>query len=177
MADRSLQTLASPDRPVQQCREIFLRQLGCAIEELEGSKPNVHGARKQLKRARATLRLLRPAIGDELYSHENIAARDAARPLSKARDEEVMNDALDGLLERFGAAASGLQVAPLRQSLHKGRPRVRRMSCRPSKLTEIKSRPQAIHDALASLAARRRRLGLHRARTARYISPRAARAA
>ena len=89
-------------------------------QELEGSKPNIHGARKQLKRARATLRLLRPAIGDELYRHENIAARDAARPLSKARDEEVMNDALDGLLERFGAAASGLQVAPLRQSLHKG---------------------------------------------------------
>ena len=64
MADRPLQTLVSPDRTVQQCRDIFVRQLGCAIEELSERKPNVHGARKQLKRARATLRLLRPAVGD-----------------------------------------------------------------------------------------------------------------
>jgi CHAD domain-containing protein len=120
MGDRPVQTLISSDRPVQQSRDIFLRHLGSAVEELEGSKPNIHGARKQLKRARATLRLLRPAIGDELYRRENVAARDAARPLSRARDEEVMNEALDGLLERFRAAASDLQVAPLRQSLHKG---------------------------------------------------------
>ena len=121
MADRALQTLASPDRPVQQCREIFLRQLGAAIEELAGAKPNVHGARKQLKRARATLRLVRPAIGDDVYRRENTAARDAARPLSKARDDAVVSDALEALLERFGPAAAGLQVAPLRHSLQKGR--------------------------------------------------------
>ncbi len=120
MADRPLQALVSPDRPVQQCRDILLRQLGSAIDELEGNKPNIHGARKQLKRARATLRVLRPALGDELYRRENIAARDAARPLSKARDEEVMNEALDGLLERFGTSAAGLNPAQLRQSLHKG---------------------------------------------------------
>lgn len=121
MADRSLHALASPDRPVQQCREIFLRQLDSAIAELEESKPNVHGARKQLKRARATLRLLRPAIGDDVYRRENIVARDAARPLSKARDEEVLSDALHDLLEHFGPTASGLHVTPLNQSLQKGR--------------------------------------------------------
>jgi CHAD domain-containing protein len=104
-----MQTLTSPDRPVQQCKEIFVRQVGCAIEELAGGKPNVHAARKQLKRARATLRLLRPAIGDELYRRENIAARDAARPLSQARDEEVLSQVLEGLVERFGAAP-GLKI-------------------------------------------------------------------
>jgi len=112
MADRPLQTLVSPDRPVQQCRDIFVRQLGCAIEELDGRKPNVHGARKQLKRARATLRLLRAAIGDELYRRENVVARDAARPLSNARDDEVMSDALRGLAERFGTTISGENVRP-----------------------------------------------------------------
>lgn len=121
MADRPLQTLVSPDRPVQQCREIFLRQLDSTIAELEADKPNIHGARKQLKRARATLRLLRPAIGDDVYRRENIVARDAARPLSKARDEEVLSDALHGLLEHFGPTASGLHVTPLNQSLQKGR--------------------------------------------------------
>jgi CHAD domain-containing protein len=110
MADRSPQALTSPGQPVQQCREIFLRQLGGAVHELAGSKPNIHGARKQLKRARATLRLLRPAVGDELYRRENIAARDAARPLSKARDEEVLSQALEGLVDRFGPLASGLDL-------------------------------------------------------------------
>jgi CHAD domain-containing protein len=95
---------------VQQCREIFVRQLQGAVEELGARKPNIHGARKQLKRARATLRLLRPTIGEELYRRENIAARDAARPLSKARDEEVLSQALAGLVERFGPIASGLQL-------------------------------------------------------------------
>jgi len=110
MADRSPQTLVSPDRPVQQCRDILVQQLAAAVHELAGHKPNIHGARKQLKRARATLRLLRPAIGDEPYRRENIAARDAARPLSKARDEEVLSQAHDGLMERFGPAASGVHV-------------------------------------------------------------------
>jgi CHAD domain-containing protein len=108
MADRSPLALVSPDRPVQQCRDILAQQLGAAAQELAGRNPNIHGARKQLKRARATLRLLRPAIGDEPYRHENIAARDAARPLSRARDEEVLSHALEGLVERFGSAASGV---------------------------------------------------------------------
>lgn len=108
---------------MQQCREIFLRQLSCAIEELEGDKPNVHGARKQLKRARATLRLLRPAIDDDLYSRENIAARDAARPLSSVRDHDVQCEVLDSLLEGFGPSAADLHVAPLRQSLQNSRKR------------------------------------------------------
>ena len=102
MADRPLQTLASPHQPVQQCRGIFLHQVAAAIEALEESKPNVHSARKQLKRARATLRLLRPATGDDSYRRENVAARDAARPLSRARDDEMMSNSLAGLLEHFG---------------------------------------------------------------------------
>ncbi|HEY7642303.1 MAG TPA: CHAD domain-containing protein [Steroidobacteraceae bacterium] len=121
MADRSLQTLASPDRPIQQCRDILRRQLGCAIDELQDAKPNIHGARKQLKRARATWRLLRPAIDDAQYRRENAAARDAARPLSKARDNEVLSDALESLLDRFGPSANGLHVGPLRHNLSKGR--------------------------------------------------------
>ena len=111
-----LQTLASPDRPVQQCREILLRQLNAAIEELEGSNPNVHGARKQLKRARATLRLLRPAIGEDLYRRENVTARDAARPLSAARDQDVLKETLDALAKDFGAKTSGVHIAPLRDA-------------------------------------------------------------
>lgn len=155
MVDRSQQSLASPDRPVQQCREIFLRQLGCAIEELQGGKPNVHGARKQLKRARATLRLMRPAIDDDQYRRENTVARDAARPLSKARDNEVMTEALERLLERFGHAASGLQVGPLRQRLHKGQSgRTRPLPAR--QLSQIKT---ALRQSIARAQAWKPALG------------------
>jgi CHAD domain-containing protein len=112
----ALQTLASPDRPVQQCRDILLRQLASAVEELEGNDPNVHGARKQLKRARATLRLLRPAIGEDLYRRENVTARDAARPLSAARDQDVLKETLDTLAKDFGGKTSGVQITPLRDA-------------------------------------------------------------
>jgi CHAD domain-containing protein len=114
MADRAQQALSSPDRPVKQCRTVFVHQLKCALEELECSKPNIHGARKQLKRARATLRLLRPAIGDHLYRRENAAARDAARPLSMGRDEEVLQDTLD----KLGGAAPGLRIRKSAREVH-----------------------------------------------------------
>jgi CHAD domain-containing protein len=127
MADRPLQALVSPEHTVQQCRDIFVRQLGCAIEELSERKPNFHGARKQLKRARATLRLLRPAVGDESYRDENIAARDAARPLSKARDDEALNKTLETLSEQFGTTISRAHV---RQTAHEVSPR---------QLTDIKA--------------------------------------
>lgn len=110
MTARSLQALAAADRPVQQCREIFLRQVAAAIDELDGSKPSVHGARKQLKRARATLRLLRSALGEDLYRRENIAARDAARPLSRARDDDALSDALDELLDHFGGSTPRARI-------------------------------------------------------------------
>jgi hypothetical protein len=59
VADRPSQTPATPDRPVRQCRDIFVHQIAAALAELDAGKPNVHGARKQLKRARGTLRVPR----------------------------------------------------------------------------------------------------------------------
>ncbi|HEV8332217.1 MAG TPA: CHAD domain-containing protein [Steroidobacteraceae bacterium] len=117
MADRPLQTLASPDQPVEQCRGIFLHQVAAAIEALEESKPNVHSARKQLKRARATLRLLRRATGDDSYRRENVAARDAARPLSRARDDEMISNSLAGLLDHFGRNVPRMNFAQHGQKL------------------------------------------------------------
>jgi CHAD domain-containing protein len=111
MADRSSQTLATPDRPVRQCRDIFVHQIAAALAELEANKPNVHGARKQLKRARGTLRLLRPAIGDDRYAKENVVARDAARPLSRARDDEALEQVLEELLDQLDSSPHGVHLA------------------------------------------------------------------
>jgi CHAD domain-containing protein len=58
---------------------------------------DIHDARKQLKKARAALRLLRASIGEIAYRRENAALRDAARPLGAARDSRVLVTALDEL--------------------------------------------------------------------------------
>ena len=79
-----------------------------ALAELGGKPPlrdvSVHEARKQLKRARATLRLLRDGIGDTAYRRANQQLRDAARPLSGVRDAKVM-------LERGRGAAHQSKIA------------------------------------------------------------------
>jgi adenylate cyclase len=75
------------------------------LREAEGADdlaPCVHGARKDLKKLRAVLRLLRRELGDDLYHEENERYRDAARLLSAPRDAEVKLETLAGLRERFG---------------------------------------------------------------------------
>lgn len=83
-------------------RDVLRRQIGDASRVLRGpalSDAAIHHARKELKRARANLRLLRPAVGRKAYRRENAALRDASRPLSAARDAKVLVETVDGLLK------------------------------------------------------------------------------
>jgi CYTH domain-containing protein/CHAD domain-containing protein len=59
----------------------------------------IHGARKDLKKARAALRLVREEVGEETFKRENHALRDAARMLSASRDAEVKVETLAALVE------------------------------------------------------------------------------
>jgi CHAD domain-containing protein len=61
----------------------------------------VHEARKDVKKLRATLKLVRPVIGDDTYDRENERFRDAARELSEVRDAQVRLRTVDALSERF----------------------------------------------------------------------------
>jgi CHAD domain-containing protein len=104
----------------QGLRRIVREQIGKALEALDGKKLSdeaVHSARKELKKARATLRLLRDALGDALYQRENAALRDAARPLSDVRDAKVLLDTLDRIVHRYGAPARALPLDGFRQAL------------------------------------------------------------
>lgn len=110
-------------------RHIARRQIAKAIEALESRSPSdqvVHDARKELKRARATLRLLRDAIGNRAYRRENEALRDAARPLSVIRDSKVLLNSLDGLIEHFHASDELPPTGELRRVLRRERAAVRR---------------------------------------------------
>jgi CHAD domain-containing protein len=62
----------------------------------------VHGARKDLKKARAALRLVREELGEKAFKRENRALRDAARTLSASRDAEVKLATLDALAKGDG---------------------------------------------------------------------------
>jgi len=57
--------------------------------ESRGSDKSVHSSRRQMKRIRAALRLLRAALGDSSYRAFNKEVRDAARPLTSLRDAAV----------------------------------------------------------------------------------------
>lgn len=59
----------------------------------------VHGARKDMKKLRTVLRLLRDELGRKTYRRENARFRDAARALSQTRDAEVKLGTLDALAE------------------------------------------------------------------------------
>jgi CHAD domain-containing protein len=61
----------------------------------------VHEARKDMKKLRATLKLVRPALGDAAYRSENERFRDAGRALSDVRDAQVRAETVDALAERF----------------------------------------------------------------------------
>ncbi len=61
----------------------------------------VHEARKDMKKLRATLKLVRPALGDSVYRRENRRFRDAGRALSDVRDAQTRAETLDALAERF----------------------------------------------------------------------------
>ena len=61
----------------------------------------VHEARKDLKKLRATLKLVRPLIGDKTYGRENARFRDAGRALSDVRDAQVRAQTIDALAKRF----------------------------------------------------------------------------
>ncbi len=110
-------------------RGIARQQIAQALESLKASTlsdETVHAARKELKKARATLRLLRDSLGDSTYKRENAVLRDAARPLSEVRDARVLLDTLDKLVESSGPRARGLPLDGLKRALQRERTDSRR---------------------------------------------------
>lgn len=92
----------------QGVRRVLCEQIDEAILLLESPRitdTEIHSARKTLKKARATLRLLRAAISERMFDRENASLRDVARPLSAARDATVLLEALDRLAKLYGGPA------------------------------------------------------------------------
>jgi CHAD domain-containing protein len=86
-------------------RRVTRGRLDSAVERLRDPDADeveaVHEARKDLKKLRSALRLVRPVLGDEAYRRENERYRDAARRLSDVRDAQALAETIDALEQRF----------------------------------------------------------------------------
>jgi CHAD domain-containing protein len=97
-----------------------------ALDELRGRTDNgnekaVHEARKDMKKLRSLLRLVRAELGEEVYARENEAIRDAGRRLSELRDADVMIETLDALADHDPDGLPADVAGGLRQALEANR--------------------------------------------------------
>jgi CHAD domain-containing protein len=94
--------IAIDPAPVHSLHDALRVMLGNAsTTNRRGTDGSVHAARKEMKRARAALRLMRASLGDTAYRTINRQVRDAARPLTPIRDARVLIHSLE-LIRRPG---------------------------------------------------------------------------
>lgn len=107
----------------QAARSVAIEQLRDAAAGLREARSHeqaaeaVHNARKDLKKTRSLLRLVRSGLPADAYCRDNRALRDIARSLSDARDGAVLVETLDGLSERLVGLLPEQAVAGLRERL------------------------------------------------------------
>jgi CHAD domain-containing protein len=115
---KSLRHTKSGTKEVQR---LLCHRIDQALKALRGNQPlsdeAVHSVRKQLKKGRADLRLLRKALGSQTYTYENTALRDVARPLTAVRDARTFMDTLDTLIEHSDVQTHALGLDRVRLAL------------------------------------------------------------
>src|SRR5215470_6876583 len=85
---------------------VGLEQIGIAEARLarrDDAAAAVHDTRRCLKRLRALLRLVRPALPDSTYKREANRLAGIGRLLAGTRDQDVMRQTLESLKARFEA--------------------------------------------------------------------------
>lgn len=116
--DRSYR-VHSDEQAGAELRRVAHGRIDAALERLRRDARTdvataVHDARKDMKKLRSLLRLVRDGLGEQRYRAENDRYRDAARQLSPAREAEVNLSTLAALRERYAdeaPAAEALQSA------------------------------------------------------------------
>jgi CHAD domain-containing protein len=103
-----------PGEPVPEgIARIARGRIDHALDALkDATEEGVHDARKDMKKLRALLRLVRGELGETVFRREADTFRDAARELSGVRDADVMLATLADLESRYGA-----ETGPVRQAV------------------------------------------------------------
>lgn len=121
--------LEARESPTEGMRRIALGRAERAAERLQEAEraedPSecIHAARKDLKKLRAVIRLLRRELGDELYRTENERYRRAGKLLSPSRDAEVKVETLEDLREHFSGRLAAVDTADWLEELRRERDR------------------------------------------------------
>jgi len=106
--------LKRKESPVAGIRRVAAGRAEHALDQLRsgGSNPleAIHETRKDTKKLRSLLRLVRDPLGDSNYRRENNRFRDAARKLGDARDAQVRAKTLAELRERFDGDSENLEA-------------------------------------------------------------------
>ncbi len=107
-------------------RRIALGRSDHALEQLSRGETGdldaaIHEARKDLKKLRAVLRLVRPSLDRSTFEDQNRRYRKAGRLLSPTRDAEVKLETLSSLERRFGERLAGRAFSDLRTQLERDR--------------------------------------------------------
>lgn len=100
-------------------RRLCCERLAGAMELLNRNArfETVHGVRKEIKKLRAVLRLVRGGIGKDTYNEHTNALRDAADRLTALRDAEVKLNAFDDLLKQ--SKGNGRRFLKIKAALRK----------------------------------------------------------
>jgi CHAD domain-containing protein len=129
MASRKYK-LREDESAVEGVRRVVAGRLEKASERLrengaEGdTAAAIHGARKDLKKARAALRTVRAELGPKTFRRENRRLRDAARLLAASRDADVKLETLDALVAEADGIAPPAALRVWRHALVAERDRV-----------------------------------------------------
>jgi CHAD domain-containing protein len=125
----------------------------------------VHSARKDIKKARALLRLARPGLAEAAYRAENGALRDIARSLTAAREADV-------LTETFALVAARLAGRVAEPELDALRERTAEIAdaLRPAATPGAGAIPEQTVSALAEAVARAHALDLDRCDTGTLVA-------
>jgi CHAD domain-containing protein len=97
--------------PEESLRRVAGERVGDALRQLDDEfeadpATAIHEARKDIKKARALLRLYRSELEREIHRRENGILRDAGRELSALRDDDVLRDTIAEL------GLSGAELRP-----------------------------------------------------------------
>jgi CHAD domain-containing protein len=100
-------------------RAVLVERLEHAHGALRDADPEataaaVHGARKDIKKARALLRLAHPDLSGTTYRSENEALRDIARSLTAAREADVLTETFELVATRLVGRVPELELDALR---------------------------------------------------------------
>lgn len=105
-ADESGSFRIERDAPATEVKRVARQRVQSALSNLKESDTGsrgraIHETRKDLKKMRAVLRLVRDDLGKETFREENRRYRDAGKLLSDARDADVLEQTIESLRSDF----------------------------------------------------------------------------